>query len=70
LTQKNYTREEKKKKKKEGGGGYTFEVPFMLRALRRWWQPIENAKSIGEEELNASTRQRKKYYPYDVRQVT
>jgi hypothetical protein len=27
-------------------------------------------KSIGEEELNASTRQRKKYYPYDVRQVT
>jgi len=44
LTQKNYTREEKKKKKKEGGGGYTFEVPFMLRALRRWWQPIENAK--------------------------
>jgi hypothetical protein len=30
----------------------------MLRALRRW-QPIKMPKSIGEEELNAPTRQGK-----------
>jgi hypothetical protein len=49
---------QKKKKRKKRKGGYTFEVPFMLRALRRW-QPIKMPKSIGEEELNAPTRQGK-----------